>query len=59
MEKLIFNEKTYVEELLRVHDITQCNITLYKLIYYLVVYYHQEYGITDKDKLIKTVNREL
>lgn len=59
MEKLIFNEKLYTEELLRVHDITQCNITLYRLIYYLVVYYHQEYGITDKDKLMKVVNKEL
>ena len=35
MEKLIFNEKLYTEELLKIHDITQCDITIYKLIYYL------------------------
>ena len=59
MEKLIFNEKLYTEELLRIHDITQCNITVFKLIYYLAIYYHQEHGITDKHKLAKLINQEL
>lgn len=59
MEKLIFNEKLYTEELLKIHDITQCDITIYKLIYYLVIYYHQEYGITDKKELAQCINNEL
>lgn len=59
MEKLIFNEKTYTEELLRIHDITQCDIDVYKLIYYLVVYYYQEYGITNKKELAEHINTEL
>lgn len=59
MEKLIFNEKLYTEELLRIHDITQCDINIYRLIYYLTVYYHQEYGITDKKELAQYINHEL
>ena len=59
MNNLIFNEKEYVKELLRVHDITQCNITPYKLIYYLVIWYYQEYGVADKKKLEKYIDDEL
>ena len=59
MEKLIFNEKLYVEELLRIHDITQCDISVFKLIHYLTIYYHQVYGITDKYKLAEMINQEL
>lgn len=59
MEKLIFNEKLYVEELLRIHDITQCDISVFKLIHYLAIYYHQVYGITDKYKLAEMINQEL
>lgn len=59
MNNLIFNEKEYVKELLRVHDITQCNITTYKLIYYLVIWFYQEHGVTDKKQLAQLVNQEL
>lgn len=59
MNNLIFNEKEYVKELLRVHDITLCNITPYKLIYYLVIWYYQEHGVTDKKKLEKYIDDEL
>jgi hypothetical protein len=59
VEKLIFNEKLYVEELLRIHDITQCDISVFKLIHYLAIYYHQVYGITDKYELAEMINQEL
>jgi hypothetical protein len=59
VEKLIFNEKLYVEELLRIHDITQCDISVFKLIHYLAIYYHQVCGITDKYELAEMINQEL
>lgn len=59
MDKLIFNEKQYTEELIKIHDITQCNISTFKLIYYLAIYYHQENGIVDKYELAQRIDKEL
>lgn len=59
MNKLLFNEKTYIENILLTHDKTQVDITLFQLAQLITIYYYQEYNITNKEQLEKCVNAEL
>ena len=58
MNKLIFNEKTYIENLLQTHN-NNMDITLFQLTQLIAIYYYQEYGINDKEQLEKRVNAEI
>ena len=53
MNKLIFNEKTYIENILTTHDKNILDISLFQLTQLIVVYLYQEYDISDKDQLEK------
>lgn len=59
MNKLIFNEKTYIEHILEAHDKDTLEISLFQLAQLIAVYVYQEYGISDKDQLEKRINAEL
>lgn len=59
MNKLLFNEKTYIENILSTHDKTQVDITLFQLAQLIAIYYYQEYNITNKEQLEKCINSEL
>lgn len=56
MNKLIFNEKRYIEEILNSHK--QLDIGLFQLIQLIATYYYQE-GYDDKIELARIVNREI
>ena len=58
MNKLIFNEKTYIEEVLSTHD-SDVNISKFQLIQLIAIYLYQEYDISDKEQLEKRINAEL
>lgn len=58
MNKLIFNEKTYIENILKAHD-KNIDITLFQLTQLIAIYYYQEYNILNKEQLEKRVNSEL
>ena len=49
MNKLIFNEKTYIENILATHDKNILDISLFQLTQLIVVYLYQEYDISDKE----------
>ena len=59
MNKLIFNEKTYIEDILKAHDKNTLDINLFQLTQLITVYLYQEYDISDKEQLEKRVNAEL
>lgn len=59
MNKLIFNEKTYIENLLSSHDKNNVNVTLPQLMWLVAVYIHQKYMCDDKRELAKMVNAEI
>ena len=59
MNKLIFNEKTYIENILDSHNKDTLEITLFQLAQLIAVYMYQEYDISDKEQLEKRVNAEL
>jgi hypothetical protein len=59
MNKLIFNEKTYIENILKTHDKDILDINLFQLTQLITVYLYQEYDISDKEQLEKRVNAEL
>lgn len=59
MNKLIFNEKTYIENILATHDKNILDISLFQLTQLIVVYLYQEYDISDKEQLEKRTNAEL
>lgn len=59
MNKLIFNEKKYIEKLLSAHNKEDVNITLYQLMWLIAVYYYQEYNYHDKKKLSEMINSEI
>ena len=58
MNKLIFNEKAYIEEVLSTHD-SDVNISKFQLIQLIAIYLYQEYDISDKEQLEKRINAEL
>ena len=58
MNKLIFNEKTYIENVLNTYD-KNIDITLFQLTQSIAIYYYQEYNISNKEQLEKCVNSEL
>ena len=58
MNKLIFNEKEYIENVLSTHD-KNINISKFQLIQLIAIYIYQEYDISDKEQLEKRVNAEL
>ena len=53
MNKLIFNEKTYIENILATHNKDNLDISLFQLTQLIVVYLYQEYDISDKEQLEK------
>lgn len=59
MNKLLFNEKQYIDNIVKNHNKNNIDISLYQLIYLLVVYYYQQIGYTDKFLLSKAVNQQL
>lgn len=59
MNKLIFNEKTYIENILDGHNKDTLEITLFQLAQLIAVYMYQEYDISDKEQLEKRINAEL
>lgn len=59
MNKLIFNEKIYIENILATHDKNILDISLFQLTQLIVVYLYQEYDISDKEQLEKRTNAEL
>lgn len=59
MNKLIFNEKLYIENLLKTHDKHEVDINLFQLTQLITIYLYQEHGIDDKTQLEKRVNAEL
>ena len=52
MNKLIFNEKAYIENVLSTHD-KNINISKFQLIQLIAIYMYQEYDISDKEQLEK------
>ena len=58
MNKLIFNEKTYIENALKTHN-KDVDINLFQLTQLIAIYYYQEYNISNKEQLEKRVNLEL
>lgn len=58
MNKLIFNEKTYIENVLNTYD-KNIDITLFQLTQLIAIYYYQEYNISNKEQLEKCINSEL
>ena len=59
MNKLIFNEKTYIQNILQTHDKNILDINLFQLTQLIAIYLYQEYDIHDKDQLEKKINAEL
>lgn len=59
MNKLIFNEKIYIENLLKTHNKDDVDISLFQLTQLITTYLYQERGIDDKAQLEKCVNAEL
>jgi hypothetical protein len=59
MNKLIFNEKQYVKDIVLKYDKNILDINLYQLIRLLAVYYYQELSMTDKKEMSKTINRDI
>lgn len=59
MNKLIFNEKTYIQNILQTHDKSILDINLFQLTQLIAIYLYQEYDIHDKDQLEKRINAEL
>ena len=51
MNKLIFNEKTYIQNILQTHDKNILDINLFQLTQLIAIYLYQEYYINDKDQL--------
>lgn len=59
MNKLIFNEKTYIENILKTHDKSTLEINKFQLTQLIAIYLYQEYNIDNKEQLEKSVNAEL
>lgn len=59
MNKILFNEKTYIDNIIKNHNKDDVDINMYQLIYLLVVYYYQQMDYTDKFTLAKAVNQQL
>ena len=59
MNRLLFNERTFVKEILETHDKSKVTVSMFQLIQLLVIYFYQEMNYTDKGELAKVVNREL
>jgi hypothetical protein len=59
MNKLIFNEKTYIENILKTHDKDTLEINKFQLTQLITIYLYQEYNIDNKEQLEKSVNAEL
>ena len=59
MNKLLFNEKLYIENVLQNHDKNNIDINLFQLTQLITIYLYQEHGIDDKYQLEKRVNAEL
>ena len=59
MNKLIFNEKLYIEQLLQTHKKENVDISLFQLIQLISIYLYQEFGYDDAHSLGKAVNVEI
>ena len=59
MNKLIFNEKLYIEQLLQRHDKDKVDIHLFQLMQLISIYLYQEFGFDDTDRLAKAINSEI
>ena len=59
MNKLIFNEKLYIEQLLQRHDKEQVDVNLFQLMQLVSIYLYQEFGFDDTDRLSKAINSEI
>ena len=59
MNKLIFNEKEYIENILKIHDKNTLEIGKFQLTQLIAIYLYQEYDISNKEQLEKRVNAEL
>ena len=59
MNKLIFNEKKYIENILKTHDKNTLEISKFQLTQLIAIYLYREYDISNKEQLEKRVNAEL
>ena len=59
MNKLIFNEREYIEDILKTHNKDTLEINKFQLTQLIAIYLYQEYDISNKEQLEKRVNAEL
>ena len=57
MNKLLFNEKDFIEQAIETHD--SGKLSMFQLMQLIAIYFYQEMNYTDKDKLVKVINQEI